>query len=226
MTSNLSGNERQKPPCRCFWPLPLSYSSSRSRRRIPSASYRAISTGRRAVPILSPLSNLPQLGDENPVPVTVPLAVSGVEPKRIVIPAIGLDLPVQNIESRDINVLYENLKNGPIRYVDSARLGEEGNVLVFGHSSRIPVVKNRMYKAFNRVPELAAGDTITLVGEIDGVERSYLYSVVSVERKDIKDPTAVVSLAKEGRRLTLVTCDTLTGETARFVLEADFIGAL
>ena len=226
MTSNLSGNERQKPPVPVFLAATiviffLSLSAADSvgfvRFYLDVTAFSADSVA---------LSNLPQLGDENPVPVTVPLAVSGVEPKRIVIPAIGLDLPVQNIESRDINVLYENLKNGPIRYVDSARLGEEGNVLVFGHSSRIPVVKNRMYKAFNRVPELAAGDTITLVGEIDGVERSYLYSVVSVERKDIKDPTAVVSLAKEGRRLTLVTCDTLTGETARFVLEADFIGAL
>lgn len=224
MTSNLSGSKRQKPPVPVFLATTiviffLSLSAADSVGFVPcyldgtACSADAVA-----------LSSLPQLGDER----TAPVAENSysILPKHIVIPAIGLDLPVQNIGSRDINVLYENLKNGPIRYVDSARLGEDGNVLIFGHSSRIPVVKNRMYKAFNRVPELKAGDTITLTGQIDGVERSYLYGVVSVEQKDIQDPTAVVSLAKEGRRLTLVTCDTLTGETARFVLTADFIGVL
>ncbi|QQG37828.1 MAG: sortase [Candidatus Kaiserbacteria bacterium] len=167
------------------------------------------------------LSELPQLGPlsilaqkEAPVP--------GVKPERIVIPEIDLDLPVQNIESRDIEVLYDNLKAGPIRYVDSALLGESGNVLIFGHSSRVAVVRNQMYKAFNRISELEAGDSIRVSG--DG--REYLYSVVSVERMDVEDPTSVISLAKEGRRLTLVTCDTLTGETARFVLTADFVAEI
>lgn len=169
------------------------------------------------------LSNLPQLGSE------VVSNISSTEqpeatalPERIVIAKIGLDLPVQNIESRDIDVLYENLKSGPIRYVDSARLGEEGNVLIFGHSSRLPVVKNQMYKAFNRISELERGDLITISGE----GREYLYSVVSVEQRDTTDPSSGISLAKGGKRLTLVTCDTLTGETARFVLEADFVAAL
>ena len=166
------------------------------------------------------LSNLPQLGSEVIPTIEAPEATA--LPERIVISKIDLDLPVQNIESRDINVLYENLKSGPIRYVDSARLGEKGNVLIFGHSSRLPVVKNQMYKAFNRISELKQGDLITVSGE----GREYLYSVVSVEQMDIEDPTSVISLAKDGKRLTLVTCDTLTGKSARFVLEADFVAAL
>lgn len=144
-------------------------------------------------------------------------------PTRIEIPAIAMDLPVQNIESTDINVLYEDLKQGPIRYAASARLGEDGNVLIFGHSSQLPIVKNRMYKAFNRISELKAGDTITLAGD-DGAK--YLYSVVSVEQKDIKDPTAIVSFGKDAKRLTLITCDTLTGKSARFVLTADYVGTI
>ena len=169
------------------------------------------------------LASLPELGPE-PVQSEQKININApaVLPERIVISAIDLDLPVQNIESKDIYVLYENLKDGPIRYVDSARLGEEGNVLIFGHSSRLPVVKNQMYKAFNRVSELKRGDSIT----ISGGGRKYIYSVVSVDRKDIEDPSSVISLAKEGKRLTLVTCDTLTGETARFVLEADFVAII
>src|SRR3989344_5873269 len=70
------------------------------------------------------LSNLPQLGNEVIPTIEAPEATA--LPERIVIAKIDLDLPVQNIESRDIDVLYENLKSGPIRYVDSARLGQEG----------------------------------------------------------------------------------------------------
>lgn len=169
------------------------------------------------------LSDLPELGPESAnSELQTENSDIAVLPERIVISEIGLDLPVQNIESRDINVLYENLKSGPIRYVDSARLGEEGNILIFGHSSRLPVVKNQMYKAFNRISELERGDVI----RVSGGGREYLYSVVSIERKDIKDPTSAISLAKEGKRLTLVTCDTLSGETARFVLEADFVAVI
>ena len=169
------------------------------------------------------LSELPQLSlSEAGQAEDLPLVVSGVEPEQIVIPEIDLDLPVQNIESRDVAVLDEHLKDGPVRYVDSARLGEEGNVLIFAHTSHLPVVKNQMYKAFNRVPELGPGDAI----RISGGGREYLYNVVSVEQMDIEDPTSTISLAKEGKRLTLVTCDTLTGKSARYILEAQYVATL
>ena len=183
----------------------------------PPGGSGSLTTGSSAASV--PLSGLPQLGSNS----TTSTESAGVLPTRIEIGAVGIDLPVQNIKSTDIDVLYEDLKSGPIRYTDSARLGEEGNVLIFGHSSRLPVVKNQMYKAFNSVPDVESGDVITLTGE-DG--KKYLYSVVSVEQKDTEDPRATISLAKEGKYLTLVTCDTLSGKTARFVLTADFIGVI
>jgi LPXTG-site transpeptidase (sortase) family protein len=155
------------------------------------------------------LSNLPELGSE-----------TAVEPDRIIIGDIGLDLAVQNPGTRDITELDEFLKNGPARYVDSAKLGEQGgNILLFAHSSNLPVVRNQMYKAFNRVKELEAGDTITLQG--DG--KSYLYMVTAVKKVDATDTR--IDMRKElGTRLTLVTCDTLTSKEARFVVEASLIG--
>lgn len=161
------------------------------------------------------LSALPELGRELAAPVI------GVRPERIVISEIGLDLPVQNPETRDIAALDEVLKSGPARYVDSALLEHEGNILIFAHSSHLPVVKNEMYKAFNRIPELAPGDSITL--EASG--KIYLYTVTSLKQVDAED--AAIDLSPSlGKKLTLVTCDTLTGKTARYVLEADFVAAL
>lgn len=165
------------------------------------------------------VSNLPELGTEPHAQPVAP-AQAATKPARIIAGAIHMDLPVQNPSTRDITALDELLKNGPVRYVDSAQLGERGNMIIFAHSSRLPVVHNQMYKAFNRVSELTEGDTITIVGE-DGVK--YLYSVLSVRAARAEDATIDLS-PKVGTKLTLVTCDTLTSKSSRFILEADFIG--
>lgn len=165
------------------------------------------------------VSNLPELGEEFFSEPVLAEEIVGVLPSRIQIPAIELDLPVQNTQSRDMETLDVALKDGPVRHMDSALLGEEGNVLVFGHSSHIPVVRNPMYKAFNRVPELSAGDAIRISGE----GKEFLYSVISVKQVDAEE--AIIDLSKNGvKRLTIVTCDTLTGKSARFVLEAELVG--
>ena len=169
------------------------------------------------------LSALPQLGlSTSSGPGVDPLAVSGVEPTHISIPAVGIDLPVQNPDTRDVDTLDALLKNGPARYVDSAELGVNGNVLIFAHSSHLPIVKNKMFQAFNNIPDLKQGDLVTLTGA-DGTQ--YIYSVVSVVRADTADGTTI-DLSGSGKKLTLVTCDTLTGKSARFVLTADFVGVV
>ncbi len=128
------------------------------------------------------LSNLPELGEKN-IAATAPAAPEAqvALPERIRAEAVGMDLPVQDSSTRDIDELYEMLKKGPVRYVDSAKLGEEGNVLIFGHSSQLPIVTNKMYKAFNRVPDLKADDTITL----EGGGKEYVYRVLSVKSVDV-----------------------------------------
>jgi LPXTG-site transpeptidase (sortase) family protein len=163
------------------------------------------------------LSSLPQLGLSGGGDAT---STTGVLPERLSIPAIGLDLALQNPDTRDVDTLDALLKNGPARYVDSAELGQAGNMIIFAHSSHLPIVHNKMFQAFNNIPNLKAGDSITLTGG----GKAYMYSVVSVTKADATDTNIDMSLSK-GTRLTLVTCDTLTGVSARFVLEADFVGS-
>jgi len=162
------------------------------------------------------LSQLPQLGD-----VADPTVVTAI-PTRIEIPSIDLDLTIQNPKTTNIDKLDALLQNGPARYVDSAKLGESGNMIIFAHSSHLPIVHNQMFKAFNRIPELNPGDNITIVGD-DG--KSYLYTVDDVRKADATDATIDLS-PKQGTKLTLVTCDTLTGKSARFILTADFVGTV
>jgi sortase (surface protein transpeptidase) len=164
------------------------------------------------------LSNLPMLGENT---AAAPNAKK-ILPTRIQIASIDLDLDVQNPDTRDIAALDALLTRGPARYVDSGTLGIAGNMIIFAHSSNLPVVRNPMFKAFNKVPKLQAGDMITITGD-DG--KSYLYSVTGVEKADAKDSVIDLSPTK-GTRLTLVTCDTLTGKSARYVLSADFFGTI
>lgn len=159
------------------------------------------------------LANLPELGEE------LLATGSGALPSRIIISAIGLDLPVSNPETRDIAALDTILQKGPARYVDSALLGESGNVLIFGHSSHLPVVHNQMYKAFNRVPDLKNGDSII----VQGGGKEFAYRVISVKSMNANE--GIIDVSKSGNRLTIVTCDTLTSKSARFVVEAELVGS-
>jgi len=172
------------------------------------------------------LDTLPELGDDIPTlaslqaPTGVPEPViAGVEPDRLIIQKIGLDLDVSNPQTRDLTALDEVLKDGPARYMDSALLGEKGNVLIFGHSSHLPVVHNAMYKAFNRIPELDAGDLIA----VQGGGKEHVYRVTSIEQVDATE--GIIDLGRNASKLTIVTCDTLTSKSSRFVLEAEFIGS-
>ena len=168
------------------------------------------------------LRNLPELGEETiPTTETPEQVVVKIElPTRIKIAVIGLDLPVSNPSTRNTEALDILLQKGPARYVDSAKLGEKGNMIIFGHSSHLPIVRNQMYKAFNRIPELEAGDPISVTG-VDGTE--YHYVVKSIRKANADDTT--IDMSKDlGTRLTIVTCDTLASKNARFVLEADFVG--
>lgn len=170
------------------------------------------------------IAELPELGEE--IAAEVAAAPEPAEPEepgalpmRVRISAIGLNLPLSNPDTRDIAKLDEYLKDGPARYVDSALLGEKGNVLLFGHSSHLPVVHNQMYKAFNRIPELEAGDVI----EVDGGGKTFTYRVLSV--KTVNAEEGIIDLSREGNRLTIVTCDTLTSKSSRFVVNAELIGS-
>jgi len=169
------------------------------------------------------LSSLPQLGEETPtngssVQSAEPTAIA--EPGRILINGVDIDLPVLNPESTNIAVLDEALLHGAVRYPGSARLGEDGNLFIFGHSSGLPVVRNQMFKAFNRIPELEEGDVITVIG--GGFE--YVYRVTAIRLTDVDEELVDLS-QKNGKKLTISTCNSFGSKSERWVIEADFVGS-
>lgn len=160
------------------------------------------------------LSDLPQLAESPAMP-------EGVLPERIRSAAIGLDVVVQNPDTRDLAVLDAAILKSAVRYVDSAKLGVPGNMLIFAHSSNYAVVRNQMFKAFNNISKLKPGDSISVLG--GGTE--YLYSVTSVRSVDAGE-TVIDLSPTQGTKLTLTTCDVLSGKSARFIVEADYVGVV
>lgn len=168
-----------------------------------------LSSTRAALPII-----IPPTADESYV---VPADAVGQMPKRIEIPKVGIEAAVNNPASTDLAVLDDALLSGTVRYPTSATLGEKGNVVIFGHSSRLPVVHNQAFKAFNDIEKLVEGDAIIVYGE----DYRYVYAVETVEQKDAD--TDLIPLAVEGSKLTLSTCDTFRAKSARFVVTATLI---
>lgn len=142
------------------------------------------------------------------------------EPIRVVAPAIKLDIKVNNPQSTDIDVLNTSLLTGASRYPTSALLGEEGTVLLFGHSSYLPVVHNQNFKAFNGIQNLKEGDTVSVYS----ADREYRYTVTSV--KLMSATTDEIELPPSGKHLALVTCDSFGLKSDRFVVRADFVEAV
>jgi len=182
-----------------------------------------------SVVILASLDLLPQM---RPAPVVAAAAGTASQssadsaksidvielPTKIEIPAINLSATIANPTTTDTETLDGDLLRGAVRYPTSARLGETGNVVLFGHSSYLPVVGNQAYKTFNGIQKLVAGDTITVYS----ADVAYTYHVRSVAKESAAS-NAGISLALASRVLTLATCNSFGAKTDRFVVTADFV---
>ena len=141
------------------------------------------------------------------------------DPIRIIIDAIDVSVEVVNPAERDIPSLNAALRDGVVRYPSPGTLEDNGNILLFGHSTGFRVVQNQNYKVFNNLKRLAAGDVIRL----QSAGREYVYTIAQVSEVDANETG--IEFVASSRRLTLVTCNVFGEKERRFVVEADFIGS-
>jgi LPXTG-site transpeptidase (sortase) family protein len=144
----------------------------------------------------------------------------GEAPLGIEIPSVGVKANVTNPTTTDIPTLDTALLKGAVRYPSSARMGEEGNVLIFGHSSYLPVVHNQSFKAFNEISKLETGAPIMIYSN----GRRYTYAVESVRAADVENDA--ISLTTEGALLTLVTCNSFGDKSDRFIVTASLVSVV
>lgn len=162
------------------------------------------------------VESFPRISEKNPV------AYEGIvnpnNPVRIVAREAGLDASVLNTTSTDLSVLNDRLLYGAVRYPESGDLEAAKNILVFGHSSELPVVHNQNFKIFNGLKKMSAGDEI----EVYSLSKVYRYSVTSVRLVRAEDE--VVTFANN-HELILATCNVLGAKEERYVVRANFVGS-
>jgi len=138
-------------------------------------------------------------------------------PTRIIVESIGIDTPVITPASDDVSVLDRALLLGAVYYPGSGTLGANGNVLIFGHSSYLPVVNNKAFKAFNELRKLDAGDTIVVESE----RYQYVYEVLNVQLSTASE--ARIDFDSNFPMLTLATCNNFGEEEERWIVTARLI---
>lgn len=148
-----------------------------------------------------------------------PTVEAYASPVRIVADSINLDAVVLNPESREIAALDQALLGGAVRYPGSGRLSDDTNMLIFGHSSSLPVIKNGAFKIFNNIKNLKQGEMVRVYSE----GREYIYRVKTVKHVSAED--AIVTFTPGEKMLTLSTCDSFGKKTDRYVVEASFVGS-
>jgi len=139
-------------------------------------------------------------------------------PTKIEIIKIGLSATIENPMTTNIEILDQGLLKGAVRYPTSAKLGETGNMVLFGHSSYLPIVGNQAYKTFNGIQKLITGDVVTVYS----AGTAYTYAVRNVAKESAAG-NAGIELAVTERVLTLATCNSFGAKTDRFVVTADFV---
>ncbi len=150
-----------------------------------------------------------------------PIEVRVKLPTRIVIPILGKDLPISNPNTTNIEELDKELLNAVVRYPGSGTLGRDGNMLIFGHSSGLRNIQNEMFKAFNGIETLSAGNFINLIS--DGIE--YVYAVSNIEHEKASNVTVEFVTDPGVKQITLTTCNTFGAKEDRWIITADFVGS-
>jgi LPXTG-site transpeptidase (sortase) family protein len=146
-------------------------------------------------------------------PGIVDAKLKGEEPLHLLVPAVKIDIIVQNPDTRDNTLLDEYLKKGTVRYPDSALLGD-GNTLIFGHSSTLSVVNNKAYKAMNGLENLKRDDVIY----VDSATSRYVFKVLTVQTANADEE--YVNFQTKDAMLTLSTCNSFGKKESRHIVTA------
>jgi LPXTG-site transpeptidase (sortase) family protein len=154
------------------------------------------------------VTNIPIIGD---------VAV-GSNPE-IVIPKINAEIPVvYDVTSNKDKDIQKGLERGVVHYADTAMPGENGNVVIVGHSSGNVFNLGNYKFAFSLLRAMDNGDTFFL--QKDG--KRYVYQVYD---KKIVKPTdvSVLGPAAKNASATLITCDPPGLNSHRLVITAEQI---
>lgn len=142
---------------------------------------------------------------------------------RLIIPRIDQNIPIvrvssENLIKRNWNGLERDmqkaLQDGVVHYPGTALPGQEGNVVVTGHSSYFPWDPGRFKDVFALLHDVVVGDQIVVFYE----QKKYIYEISSIKVVLPKDVDVLKPTANN--QLTLITCTPVGTNLKRLVVTA------
>lgn len=133
---------------------------------------------------------------------------------QIIIPSIQVKAPVIYSTSKNNTDIAYDLRSGVVHYSTTANPGEQGNVVIFGHSSGVAWAPGNYKFVFTLLDKLKSGQQISL----DYNGKRYVYVVTGSK---IVAPTdmSVLDVGSESK-LSLITCTPVGTSKNRLVVEA------
>ena len=142
---------------------------------------------------------------------------------RILIPRIGQNVPIIRVPTDKLiqkdwaaleKQIQEALRYGVVHFPGTAMAGDDGNVVITGHSSYFPWDPGRFKDVFALLHQVGVGDKIVVYHE----QKAYQYEVY--EKKVVMPDEVEVLTQKGENRLTLITCTPVGTNLKRLVLLA------
>lgn len=183
-----------------------------------------------ALPETTPVSVTPAV-EVSPAPAVTSLAEPPAtgQPNRIVIPAIGLDAPMVDVGWKVVDrgnrrlTEWETADNAAGRHINSAKPGEQGNVVLSGHHN----TKGEVFRSISE-GQLAVGDLIYLY---DDQGKRVTYVVTEVTQPLLEVGASEAQRLANARyiqptsdaRVTLVTCWPYYTNTHRVIVVGELV---
>lgn len=142
---------------------------------------------------------------------------------RVVIPRINQNVPVVGVKNdnliarkwQDLEAdIQKSLRDGVIHYPGTALPGENGNIVLTGHSSYYAWDPGRFKDVFALLHDVKQGDKIVVYFN----QRKYTYEVFSI--KTVLPQNVDVLGTASAEQLTLITCTPIGTNLKRLIVQA------
>jgi sortase A len=161
--------------------------------------------------------NLPKQKNETQLAVTAVTDPDSIS-YRLRIEQIGVDSPiVLNVDGADKKTYFDSLEKGVAHMKGSTPPGDEGNIVIFGHSSKPDGYKGEYGEAFAKLNDLEIGDSIKIINTKTKDELNF--SVI--EKKIIQESDLSVIQPTQRALLTILTCWPIETHEKRLLIIAE-----
>lgn len=145
---------------------------------------------------------------------------------RIVIPRINQNVPVVGVKNENLIArkwgelerdIQDALRSGVVHYPGTALPGENGNIVITGHSSYYAWDAGRFKDVFALLHDVQMGDKIIVYFN----QKKFVYEVFDIKKVSPKDVDVLAPSEKE--QLTLITCTPIGTNLRRLIVTARLV---